>query len=68
MGPPAGLSADRAGAGLTPSLMGKFGGMGPPDGVVDCGPVGGILICGLIGLDELGRFDGLVGSAMWSRV
>ena len=35
---------------------------------VDCGPAGGILICGLIGLDELGKFDGLVGSAMWSRV
>jgi len=80
VGPPAG----EAGAGLIPSFMGRLGGIGPPrlsprfgeaggeagppDDGIDCRPAGGILICGLIGLDELGRSDGLVGSAMWSRV
>jgi hypothetical protein len=44
--------------------MGRLGGMGPPDDGVDCGLADGILICGLIGLGELGKSDGLVGSAM----
>ena len=51
-------------AGLIPSFMGRLGGMGPPDDGVDCGLADGILICGLIGLGELGKSDGLVGSAM----
>ena len=71
-GPPAG----EAGAGLAPSFTGKLAGIGPragpgigpPDDGVACGLAGGILICGLIGLGEFGKSDGLVESAMWSRI
>ena len=62
--------------GLAPSFTGRLEGTGPADGEVGCEPpVGGILICGLIGLGEplgvglavkglVGASEGLVGSAM----
>ncbi len=72
-GPPTGLSADlpagevgkagEAGAGLTSSFIGRLGGIDPKAGPGIGPPAGGILICGLIGLDPP-RSDGFVGSAM----
>ena len=62
IGPPVGLSADKAGE------------AGPPDDGANCEPAGGILICGLIGLAEpfgpeltvegLGASESFVGSAI----
>ncbi len=52
--------------GLTPSFTGRLEGTGPVDGEVGCEPpAGGILICGLIGLDVS---EGFIGSAMRYRV
>ena len=66
-GPPIGGLGKGRGAKSALSFMGRLGGIDPPDDGGVWRLVGGTLICGLIGLDELDASEGFVGSAMFTQ-